>query len=62
VNITLTEDQKESVTRMMLVDLIENFDGTYPHNEVDDAIVLQLHRLVAWHSVPGTYMEGKYDV
>jgi hypothetical protein len=62
VNITLTEDQKESVTRMMLVDLIENFDGTYPGDEVDDAIVLQLHRLVAWHSVPGTYMEGKYDV
>ena len=62
MNITLTEDQKESVTRMMLVDQIENFDGTYPGDEVDDAIVLQLHRLVAWHSVPGTYMEGKYDV
>ena len=62
MNITLTEDQKESVTRTILVDLIEEFDGTYPNNGVDDAIVLQLHRLVAYHSVPTTYMEGKYDI
>jgi len=62
MNITITEDQKETVTRQILVDLIEEFDGTYPTNEVDDAIVLQLHRLVAYHSVPETYMEGKYDI
>jgi hypothetical protein len=57
----LTPEQKQDLTKDILLDLIIEFDGTSKSGEHDMEIVNQLHRLVAYHSVPGTYKRGIYD-
>lgn len=58
MNIDLTEEQKEYITRELLVDVLENLNV-----EVEgwDDVKLSLEKLIAYYSVPGTYKDGKYD-
>ena len=55
--ITLTQDQIESVVREDLVDCL----GLAEQDEDDPALIRALHVVIAYYSVPGTYMEGAYD-
>ncbi len=59
MNIDLTAEQKEKLTREFLVDVLEEL-------EVDvetgwDDVKVSLKTLIAYFSVPGTYKDGKYD-
>lgn len=59
MNIDLTAEQKEKLTREFLVDVLEEL-------EVDvekgwDDVKVSLETLIAYFSVPGTYKDGKYD-
>lgn len=59
MNIDLTAEQKEYLTRELLVCALEDLDL-----EVEDGwddVKLSLETLIAYYSVPGTYKDGKYD-
>ena len=58
MKITLTEDQMEDITREVLLRLVNEVED---FAEETESLLLSLHRMISYFSVPGTYEEGKYD-
>jgi len=58
VTIELSYNEVENVTKQYLLSLVSN-EGI---QLTSDEIVESLHKVIAFLSVPGTYMGGKYDV
>ena len=55
INVELDFDQCTEITRNTLLDLVENDPIT------TDELKESIHRTIAYLSVPGEYMNGKYD-
>ena len=60
MNIDLTAEQKEKLTREILVDVLEGLEVDVETQGWDD-VKVSLETLIAYFSVPGTYKDGKYD-
>jgi len=45
----------EVLDQLMVGELSQHFEGQ------DEALIRALHTVIAYYSVPGTYMEGAYD-
>ena len=57
MNLNITDDQVATLLREYLLTSIRDAEGL----ELEEPLVVAMHRVVAWYSVPGEYMEGLYD-
>lgn len=57
ISIELDYNEVEKVTKHYLLSLVTN-EGV---QMTSDKMVESLHRVIAFLSVPGTYMNGQYD-
>jgi hypothetical protein len=59
MNIELNYDQVEEIVREYLIEFLDELDIT--ERFADPVMKESINRLIAYHSVPGQWEDGKYD-
>jgi hypothetical protein len=56
------EEVFDELIRTALIDQLEDFESTMDEDSIRDTTLVEaFRRVIAYNSVPGTYMGGNYD-